>query len=189
MADIVPIPPETREARIARLRSGIAACARSLALLRRGAPKVVANNATLRSGIRTLIDGLPDDPDLAPLVEKLEDALLLPFPYRRDVPAEAVPDEGEEPTEQGALAAFLEERLRTDARTNYLIQEAGAPVVWNSDAIRAVLTGLRDELAPPDIDDEREDPLTLEQAMIMAIVDEIDAIMKAASDRPDRPAR
>jgi hypothetical protein len=77
-------------------------------------------------------------------------------------------------------------RLRTAGRTNYLIQEAGTPVVWNSDAIRAVLAELRNELSPPDIDDEPEAPLTLDQAMIMAIVDEIDAVMKAGADRPDK---
>lgn len=186
MADIVPTPPETQEGRIARLRGEIAACGRNHALLRRGSPKVFANNATLRSGIRTLIDGLPDDPDLAPVAEKLEDALLVPFLYRREMPAETpLPDE-EEPADPARLTAFLEVRLRIAGRTNYFIQEAGAPVVWNSDAIRAVLNQLRDELSPPDIEEEPENPLTLDQAMIMAIVDEIDAVMKAGADRPDK---
>ena len=186
MVDIIPVPPETQEARIARLRGEIAACGRNHALLRRGSPKVVANNETLRSGIRRLIDGLPADPDLAAVAEKLEDALLLPFLYRRDMPAETPPEDDAEPVDPTDLADFLDRRLRTASRTNYLIQEAGAPVVWNSDAIRAVLTQLRDELSPPGIEDEPENPLTLDQAMIMAIVDEIDAIMKAGADRPDK---
>jgi len=186
MADIVPIPPETPHERIARLRGEIAACARNHALLRRGSPKVLANNATLRSGIRTLIDGLPGDPDLAPVAEKLEDALLVPFLYRREMPVETPPPEEAEPADQGELTAFLETQLRRAGRVAYLIQEAGAPVVWNSDAIRAALTELRDELSPPDIEDEPENPLTLDQAMIMAIVDEIDAVMKAGADRPDK---
>ncbi len=185
MADIIPIPPETQEERIARLHGELAACARNHALLRRGAPKVLRNNETLRSGIRSLIDALPDDPDLAPVAEKLEAALLIPFLYRRDMPADTTPDEQDEPSDPSDLAAFLQDRLRTASRTNYLVQEAGAPIVWNSDAIRAVLVELRDELDLDD-DDETPDPLTLDQAMIMSIVDEIDAILKAAADKPDK---
>lgn len=186
MADIIPISPETQEECIARLRAEIAACHRNHALLRKGAPKVLRNNEVLRSGIRSLIDNLPDDPDLAPVTEKLEHALLVPFAYLREMPTETQPVDEVEPTDAAELAAFLQDRLRKAGRANYLVQEAGTPIVWNSDAIRAVLIELRDELDPPDIDDEPENPLTLEQAMIMAIVDEIDAIMKTAADRPDK---
>ena len=186
MADIIPVPPETQEGRIVRLRGEIAACHRNHALLRKGGPKIVRNNEVLRSGIRSLIENLPDDPDLAPVAEKLRHALLVPFPYVRGMPTEMQPIEEVEPTDAAELAAFLQDRLRKAGRVNYLVQEAGTPIVWNSDAIRAVLIELRDELDPPDIDDEPENPLTLEQAMIMAIVDEIDAIMKTAADRPDK---
>lgn len=185
MADVIPIPPETWDGRIARLRAEIAACGRNHALLLRGAPKVLRNNETLRSGICSLIDGLPDDPDLAPVAEKLEAALLIPFLYRRDMPEETQPVEEDEPSDPADLTVFLEDRLRTASRANYLVQETGAPVVWNSDAIRAVLNELRNELDLND-DDGVANPLTLDQTTIMAIVDEIDAVLKAGADKPDK---
>lgn len=183
---IIVRPPETDFEKIGRLEREIAACIRNHALLRRGMPQVHRNNERLRSGIRDLVASLPADDDLLPVAEKLRDALLIPFAYERPEPAETIVDETPPPEDPGDRIAFLQARLSTLGRSNYLIQEAGAPVVWNSDAIRAVLAELRDELSPRDVEDEPENPLTLEQAMIMAIVDGIDAVMKAGADRPDK---
>jgi hypothetical protein len=182
---IVVRPPETDEQKADRLEREIAACIRNHALLRKGTPQVYRNNERLRSGIRQLVETIETDDDLAPLVEKLKDALLIPFAYERPQPDDVVIEESPAPGDLGERIAFLQERLRVLGRANYLVQEAAAPVVWNSDAIRGVMGELIRELDPP-IDDDETLPATLDMALIASIVDDLKATLKAASDKPDK---
>ncbi|MFZ3482112.1 hypothetical protein [Sphingomonas sp. 3-13AW] len=170
------------EARLARLEAELAACLRNHTLLRGGAAKVEWNNMRLRTGIRDLIRNLPEDPDLAAIAEKLEDAIAIPFASALGQPDKVALPPSPGPTSAEDRVAFLEARLRETGRANYLIQCAGARAVWNSEAIRAVMREIAKELTTRDREDELEDPASLDHAMLAAIVDELASILKAAAD-------
>ena len=181
MVDIIIPPPEDDERRAARLEREMAACIRNHALLLKGAVQVAVNNNALRRGILDLIEALPDDDDLEPLVEKLDDALLLDMERGRAHPEKAWFDDSPVPEDVAGRIAFFEPRLRDLGRTNYMIQAASSPFVANSEAIRAVLRELIEELDPP-YDDERAEPGTMDSALISSIVDDLKATIKMSSD-------
>ena len=175
------VPIETDDERIGRLEREIAAAWRNHALLRRSADQVARNNVRLRTGIRELVEALPQDPDLGPVVEKLEDALTIPFAYRRPSPQDPRPDDRARPERPDELTSFLTGSLNEIGRACYLLQEASTPIAWNSETIRDVLRELVEEMAPDDECDEG-DPATADSTLIGSIVDGIATVMKAGAD-------
>jgi hypothetical protein len=165
------LPPETDGQRLDRLERELAACTSNHALLRKGSPEVARNNARLRSGMQELIDRLSPVADMRPVVERLDAALRIPYLFEQELPEEFLPPRDDGPETPAERIAWLALNLRECGRANYLVQLAGARIVWNSDAMRAAINDLIGELSEA-ADDESD---------VHAVVASLKATLKAAA--------